>query len=105
MKATVKDTFKQDVLDSKKIILVDVWASWCAPCRSMEPVLESLEQDVKEWAEIVKLDAEAEMDLVQELGVSSLPTFLVYKGGNIVESTVGATSKANLLNLLQQAKQ
>jgi thioredoxin 1 len=105
MKTTVKDTFKQDVLDSKKVILVDVWASWCAPCRGMEPVLESLEGDVKDWAEIVKLDAEAEEELVQELGVNSLPTFLIYKNGDIVGSTIGATPKANLLNLLQAAKQ
>ena len=105
MRSTTKNTFKQDVLDSKKVTLVDVWASWCAPCRSMEPVLESLQQDVKDWAEIIKLDAEAEMELVQELGVNSLPTFLVYKEGNIVGSTIGATPKANLMNLLQQANQ
>jgi thioredoxin 1 len=71
----------------------------------MEPVLESLQQDVKDWAEIVKLDADTEMELVQELGVNSLPTFLIYKEGNIVGSTIGATPKANLLNLLQQANQ
>jgi len=104
MKSTVKDSFKTDVLESKKIILLDVWAPWCAPCRSMAPVLEALQDDVKDWAEIVKLDASVEMDLVQELGVSSLPTFLVYKDGQIVDSTVGATSKANLLELLTKAK-
>lgn len=105
MRSTAKDTFKSDVLDSKKVILVDVWASWCAPCRNMEPVLESLEPDVKDWAEIVKLDAEAEMELVQELGINSLPTFLIYKNGNMVGSTIGVTSKANLLDLLQKANQ
>ena len=104
MKSTVKDSFKTDVLESKKIILLDVWAPWCAPCRSMAPVLEALQDDVKDWAEIVKLDASVEMDLVQELGVSSLPTFLVYKDGQIVDSNVGATSKANLLELLTKAK-
>ena len=104
MKSTVKDSFRTDVLESKKIILLDVWAPWCAPCRSMAPVLEALQDDVKDWAEIVKLDASVEMDLVQELGVSSLPTFLVYKDGQIVDSNVGATSKANLLELLTKAK-
>ena len=104
MKSTIKDSFKTDVLESKKIILLDVWAPWCAPCRSMAPVLEALQDDVKDWAEIVKLDASVEMDQVEELGVSSLPTFLVYKDGQIVDSTVGATSKANLLELLTKAK-
>ena len=104
MKSTVKDTFKSDVLESKKIVLLDVWAPWCAPCRGMEPVLESLQDDIKGWAEIIKLDASVEMDQVQELGVSALPTFLIYKNGQIVDSTVGATHKANLLNLLTSAK-
>ena len=104
MKSTVKDSFKTDVLESKKIILLDVWAPWCAPCRSMAPVLEALQDDVKDWVEIVKLDASVEMDQVEQLGVSSLPTFLVYKDGQIVGSTVGATSKANLLELLTKEK-
>jgi len=104
MKATVSSTFKQDVLDSNKVVLLDVWAPWCAPCRGMEPVLEELQADLKDWAEIVKLDASVEMDQVQILGVSSLPTFLVYKGGQIVDSSVGATSKSSLLNMLSKAK-
>ena len=104
MKATTKDTFKSDVLESKKIVLVDVWATWCGPCRSMEPVIEALHNEVKDWAEVVKLDATTEMDLVQQLGVSSLPTFLVYKDGQIVDSTVGATTKQNLLDLISKTK-
>jgi len=104
MKSTVKGTFKQDVLDSKKIVLLDIWAPWCGPCRSMAPVLEELQGDVEDWAEVVKLDASVEMEQVQILGVNSLPTFLIYKNGQIVGSTVGATSKLNLLNLLSKAK-
>lgn len=104
MKSTLKATFKEDVLSSKKVVLVDVWASWCAPCRAMEPVLEQLQKEVKDWAEIVKLDATSEMELAQELGVNSLPTFLIYKNGQIVDSTIGATSKSNLLSILSKAK-
>lgn len=106
MKAATNNTFKSDVLDSKKVILLDVWAPWCGPCRAMEPILESLEKDaeISKWADIVKVDASAEMDLVQSLGVSSLPTFMVYKDGQVVASSVGATSKEGLVDLLAQAQ-
>ena len=104
MKATSKSTFQQDVLDSKKIVLLDVWAPWCAPCRGMEPTIEAISEETKNWAEVVKLDASVEMDLVQELGVSALPTFLVYKDGRVVESTIGAVAKTTLLDLMQKAK-
>jgi thioredoxin 1 len=104
MKSTTKSTYKQDVLESKKVVLLDVWAPFCAPCRGMEPILESIEKETKDWAEIIKLDASVEMDLVQgELGVSGLPTFLVYKNGQIVGSSSGATSKVNLLKIMSQA--
>jgi thioredoxin 1 len=100
MKATTKSTFAQDVINSKKIVLLDVWAPFCAPCRGMEPILEAIEKETKDWAEIIKLDASVEADLVEELDVRGLPTFLVYKNGQIVESSSGATSKANLLKLM-----
>ncbi len=100
MKSTTKNTYQQDVLDSKKIVLLDVWAPWCAPCRGMMPVVENIAEETKDWADVVKLDASVEMDLVQELGVSGLPTFLIYKNGQIVDSVVGATSKDALLKAM-----
>jgi len=103
MRSTTKSTYAADVLGSKKVVLLDVWAPWCAPCRGMEPVLNAIAEETKNWTEIVKLDASVEMDLVQELGISGLPTFLVYKNGQIVGSSVGAISKVNLLNLLSKA--
>jgi thioredoxin 1 len=104
MKATTKNTFKQDVLESKKIVLVDVWAPWCAPCRGMEPILDTIDKETKDWAEIVKLDASVEMDQVEDLGISSLPTFLIYKNGQITGSAVGAVAKTTLMDLMQKAK-
>jgi len=69
----------------------------------MEPVLNIVKEETENWAEIIKLDASVEMDLVQELGVSGLPTYLVFKDGKITGSKVGATSKANLVSLMSQA--
>jgi thioredoxin 1 len=100
MRATTKDTFTTDVLKSKKIILLDVWAPWCAPCMGMMPIVEEVATELKDSVEVIKLDASVEMDLVQGLGVTGLPMFLVYKDGQIVNSAVGVTSKANLLKLV-----
>lgn len=102
MKSTSKNTFEKDILQSKKIVLLDVWAPWCGPCRSMEPIIEAIDEEVKDWAEVAKLDASIEMDLVQELGVSGLPTFLIFKEGKLVDSTVGMMSKSKLLDLLSK---
>jgi thioredoxin 1 len=104
MKATTKSTFSSDVLGSKKLVLLDVWAPWCGPCRGMEPILNELSEDIKDFAEIIKLDASVEMDQVNELGVSALPTFLIYKDGKVVDSTIGATSKANLFEMMTKSR-
>ena len=104
MIATTENTFTQDVLTSKKVILLDVWAPWCAPCRGMEPTIEIIAEETKDWADVVKLDASSEMNLVQALGVSGLPTFMIYKDGKVVGSTVGAVAKNTLLDLMQKAK-
>jgi thioredoxin 1 len=103
VKIITKSNFKTEVLQSKNIVLLDVWAPWCGPCRAMEPILESIAEEVKGKADIAKLDASVEMDLVQEIGVTGLPTFLVFKDGNIVASSVGMTTKANLLDLLSKS--
>jgi len=104
MKATTKNTFKQDVLESKKIVLLDVWAPWCAPCRGMMPTVDAISEETNDWVDVVKLDTSVEMELAQELNISALPTFLVYKNGQIVGSTIGAVAKTTLLDLLQKAK-
>lgn len=104
MKSTTQQTYEQDVIKSSKVVLVDVWAPWCAPCRGMEPILEELSGETTDWAEITKLDASVEMDLVQQLDVRGLPTYLVYKDGQLLAGSTGATSKANLLGMMAKAR-
>lgn len=100
MKSTTKNTFKQDVLESDKLILLDVWAPFCAPCRSLMPVIEEISKET--WFDVIKLDASTEMDFVQELGVSGLPTFFAFKNGQIVGSISGMTTKDRIIDMLKK---
>jgi len=102
MKVITKENFNKEVLESKKVVLVDVWAPWCPPCRSMMPLVEDLSEEVKDKVEVVKLDAQDEPELAQLLNVSALPTFLLFKDGQLVDSNIGATSKANLLSMISK---
>ncbi len=101
MNDVTKNNFESDVLNSNKTVLVDVWADWCPPCRGMMPIVESIAEETKDWADVVKIDASSEMELLQDLGVTALPTFLVYKKGELVSKIVGATSKNNLLEIMK----
>ncbi len=102
MKSTTKATFQQDVLESKNIVLLDVWAPFCGPCRGLEPIIENISEENSQWLDVVKLDASTEMDFAQELGVSGLPTFLVYKDGQIIDSISGATTKDKIEEMLKK---
>ncbi len=103
IKATTRETFENDVLKASRPVLLDVWAPFCGPCRSLEPVVEELAEELKDIADVVKLDASLDMEFVQELGVSGLPTFLVYKNGEVVAQDVGALGKDKLKSLVLSA--
>lgn len=105
MKATTKNNFANDVLNEKKVVLLDVWATWCGPCRGMMPAVESISEETKDWAEVVKLEANEDSEtLVSQLGVMGLPTFLIFKDGKAVDTVVGAVPKQVLLAAMQKAK-
>lgn len=82
--------FQELVTDSPLPVLVDVWAPWCRPCKAIAPLVERLASELDGVASVVKLDADAEPDLCQEVNVSNLPTLLVFVGGVEVARKVGA---------------
>ncbi len=84
-------TFQELVADSPVPVLVDVWAPWCRPCKVIAPLVERLSRELDGVASVVKLDADAESDLCQDLNVSNLPTLLVFVGGVEVARKVGAS--------------
>jgi len=83
------DTFESDVLKSTTPVLVDLWATWCGPCRSLAPLLESVASDLDGKLKIVKLDIDSQPKTPTAYGVASIPTLLLFKDGELVDKMVG----------------
>jgi thioredoxin len=95
--------FEEQVLRSQQPVLVDLWAEWCAPCRMMAPVLEALAADYAGRLKVVKLDVDANGATAERYGIRSIPTFLLFKDGKVVEQLVGAVPKAKLTQAVDAA--
>lgn len=104
MKEITNNNFKSDVLTANSVVLLDVWAPWCAPCRGMAPIVEQLDEESGDEVTVAKLNAEAEPEVVAQLGVTGLPTFLVFKNGKVVSSHVGSITKDALKKMIAEAE-
>ena len=94
---TVLDaTFKSEVLDSQTPVLVDFWATWCAPCRAIAPTLEELATQYKGQIKMAKVDVDENPAIAEQFGIRSIPTLVMFKGGKVVEQLVGAASRSKL---------
>lgn len=94
-----KDTFQQEVLESKIPVLVDFWAEWCGPCQMVLPIVEELGEELTD-VKICKINVDEQMELAKQYRVMSIPTLMVFKDGEMVKREMGAKSKAELLAML-----
>jgi len=92
-------TFDQTI-NSDKPVLVDFWAEWCGPCKMIGPVVEELAKDYEGKAVVAKLNVDENPEVTARFGVRSIPTLLVFKGGQIVDKQVGAVPKSVLAQKL-----
>jgi thioredoxin 1 len=89
-------TFEQEVLQSEKPVLVDFWAEWCGPCHAVAPVLDKIAEERKDELKLVKVNIDEEQALSLKYGVMSIPTMILFKGGEPAAAAVGAQPKSAL---------
>ena len=97
------DTFQQDVLESENPVLVDFWAPWCGPCRMVAPIVEELADEYDGKVNFFKLNTDENPQIASQFGIRSIPTLLVFKGGQAVGQIVGFRPKSDLAKRLDEA--
>lgn len=96
IKAVSDASFEDEVINSKQVVLVDFWAEWCAPCKALAPVLDSIADEFDGKVTIAKLNIDDNQQTPPKYGIRGIPTVLLFKDGAVLATKVGALSKAEL---------
>jgi len=95
-----EENFEREVLQSDKTVLVDFYADWCGPCKMLSPIVDEVANEVND-VKVCKVNIDEARDLAIKFDIMSIPTLLVFKNGNVVNSSLGLVSKAKIMDLIK----
>ena len=95
--------FAEEVLNADLPVLVDFWATWCGPCRSISPIIEELAKEFTGRVKVTKLNVDESPATPSQYGVRGIPTLIIFKGGKILDQIIGAVPKARLIAMIEKA--
>lgn len=90
-----------ELLQDSKLVIVDFWAVWCGPCRMISPILDELEEEMADQITVVKVNVDDADEIAAQFRIMSIPTLLFFKGGQVVDKTVGAMPKPALMERIK----
>ncbi|MHB8156642.1 MAG: thioredoxin [Desulfocucumaceae bacterium] len=96
-----EDIFEKEVIKSDKPVLVDFWAPWCGPCRSLAPIIEDLSKEFEGRVKVCKVNVDNNKEIAGKYGIMSIPTMMLFKNGKVAEQLVGLTQKSVLAKKLE----
>ncbi len=97
------ESFEEEVLQSKRPVLIDYWAEWCGPCKTIAPVLDEIATEYSDRLKVVKLNIDDNPQTPPKYGIRGIPTLMVFKNGQVEATKVGAVSKAQLTAFLDDS--
>lgn len=96
-----ENNFEAEVINAKGTVLVDFWATWCGPCKMISPIIDQISTELAGTVKVGKVDVDENQSLAAAYNVRSIPTLIIFKDGQVVDTITGATSKDNIVNKLR----
>ena len=96
-----KDNFEKEVKESDKAVLIDFWATWCGPCKMIAPIIKEIAEEFSDEVKVCKVNIDDEPSLATKFGITSIPTLLVIKNGEVVKTSVGYIPKEKIIELFE----
>jgi thioredoxin 1 len=96
------DNFNKEVLEEKGVVLLDLYATWCGPCKALSPIVEKVADEYDGKVKVAKVDIDKNMEIAEKYGVRSIPTLLFFKDGEVVENLLGLQDKVKIEQVLNR---